>query len=332
MPTRLSFILPCYNVERYIGDCLESIYAQDLAEEEFEVICVNDCSTDGTRDVILSKQALHSNLILLDQPRNMYSGAARNRGLEVASSDYIWFVDSDDMVKPNMAKHLLDLAYQESLDLLFFNFDEFIDGKSDIFIAREDIFRESGVEPGSEFVERHFDCKLGRLSLLWLRLFKRSLILDNKIAFPDLYISQDGPFAWETLLLAKRVKAIKERCYNYRSNPTSITANKNTAKKMAVWSFQFPFQLLRIKNRVSGVVPEGIIEELERSIRYEVNQFVERYRNLPQSERHAYYISLRNAEGWYSTFSDYLTRKNQVIYLFSLLGERFFNIVNRKNN
>lgn len=324
MPVRISFIVPCYNAGRYIADCLDSIYAQGLAEEEFEVICVNDCSTDDTREVILGEQSLHSNLILLDQPRNMYSGAARNRGLEVAHGDYIWFVDSDDMVKPNVAKHLLEKAYDENLDLLMFNFDEFIDGRPNEFIQREDIFQDTDVEQGADFVARHFDSQLSKLSLLWLRLFKHSLIVDNNISFPDLYISQDCPFAWETLLLAKRVRAISERCYNYRSNPTSITANKNTAKKMAVWSFQFPPQLMRIRNRVTGIVPEGIVEELERDIRYEVNQFADRYNHLPQSERKAYYRSLRTVKGWYSSFSSFLTKKHRVLYKSSILGERCF--------
>ena len=110
MSVRLSFILPCYNVGRFIADTLGSLYAQGMPEDEFEVICVNDCSTDDTHDRIAAFAQDHSNLILLDQPRNLYSGAARNRGLEVAQGEYIWFVDSDDQAKPGMAPHLLEIA------------------------------------------------------------------------------------------------------------------------------------------------------------------------------------------------------------------------------
>ena len=268
---KLSFILPCYNVERYIADCLDSIYDQNLPECEFEVICVNDCSTDGTRNEIVKVQNQHSNLVLLDQPRNMYSGAARNRGLEVAQGDYIWFVDSDDRVKPNVASHLLEMAYADNLDILLFNFDEFADGHFGTFNKTNDIFRDVEVMEGGQFVEREFKCNLSRLSLLWLRLVKRSLIEKNQIRFSSLYISQDGPFAWESLLMADRVKSISERCYYFRASAQSITANKNTAKKAAVWSFQYPLQLQGVAERVKHRAPQGVLAWLEQGVRFEVN-------------------------------------------------------------
>ena len=252
MPVKLSFILPCYNVGRFITDTLGSLYAQGMTEDEFEVICVNDCSTDDTHDRIAAFAEAHPNLFLLDQPWNMYSGAARNRGLDVAQGEYIWFVDSDDQVNPGVAPKLLELACAEKLDLLLFNYDEFVDGHPEDVHPVQAIFPGTDIMDGGSFVHTYFDDRLTRLSLLWLRLFRRGLIEENKIRFPDLYISQDCPFAWETLLLAKRVKAIPDRCYLYRSSAGSITANKNTAKKAAVWSFQFPYELERVSEEECG--------------------------------------------------------------------------------
>ena len=329
MQILISFILPCYNVGRYIGDCLDSIYAQNLSEDEFEVICVNDCSTDDTREVITSKQKMHGNLILLDQPRNMYSGAARNRGLDVAKGDYIWFVDADDKVKPDMAKHLLDMAYSDGLDILMFNYDEFSDDTPDRFNKVNDIFRNTQVMTGNDFVVNEFNCNLSQLSLLWLRLFKRSLIEGNAIRFSDLYISQDGPFAWETLLRAQRVKSISERCHVYRANPQSITAKKNTAKKAAVWSFQYPVVISKLASKVKGKVSERIVQQLEANIRFEVNEFAKRYRNLPEEEKHAYYQAMRNDKAWFEQFRSYLSRKNRLIYICGQLNEICFGTVVR---
>lgn len=322
---KLSFILPCYNVERYIADCLNSIYSQDLSEDEFEVICVNDCSTDGTRNEILEIQKQHSNLVLLDQPRNMYSGAARNRGLEVAKGDYIWFVDSDDRVKPNVASHLLEMSYADDLDILLFNYDEFADGHFGTFNQIKDMFRDVEVMEGGRFVEREFKCNLSRLSLLWLRLVKRSLIEKNQIRFSNLYISQDGPFAWESLLMADRVKSISERCYYFRASAQSITANKNTAKKAAVWSFQYPFQIQGVADRVKHRAPQGVMAWLEQSVRFEVNQFALRYLRLPDDEKSKYYRAMKTEKGWYGRFKKYLSRKNKMVYWMGrLLGEGFF--------
>lgn len=323
---RLSFILPCYNVERYIADCLNSIYDQGLPEDEFEVICVNDCSTDGTRNEIVEIQKQHTNLVLLDQPKNMYSGVARNRGLEVAKGDYIWFVDSDDRVKPNVASRLLEMAYVDGLDVLLFNYDEFSDGHYGTFHEINDIFRDTEVMEGGSFVEREFECNLSRLSLLWLRLVKRSLIEKHQIRFSDLYISQDGPFAWESLLQADRVKSISERCYCFRASAQSITANKNTAKKAAVWSFQYPIQIQGVAERVKHCAPQGVLAWLEQSVRFEVNQFALRYLRLPIEEKPKYYQAMRAAKGWYGRFKKYLSRKNKMAYWMGrLLGESCFH-------
>ena len=330
MSVRLSFILPCYNVGRFIADTLGSLYAQGMPEDEFEVICVNDCSTDDTHDRIAAFAQDHSNLILLDQPRNMYSGAARNRGLEVAQGEYIWFVDSDDQAKPGMAPHLLEIARERELDLLLFNYDEFPDGHPEEIRPGRTLFKDTEVMDGPAFVHQYFRDRLTRLSLLWLRLFRRGLIEENGIRFPDLYISQDCPFAWETLLCAQRVQAISERCYNYRSSAGSITANKNTAKKAAVWSFQFPYQLDRLIHTFEGKVPEGIIRKMGINIRTEVNQFAARYVQLPQVEKSAYFRSMRSDKEWFPRFKSYLTRKNRLVYGSSSLGERVFSLAAKK--
>lgn len=324
MSVKLSYILPCYNVGRFITDTLGSLYAQGMSEDEFEVICVNDCSTDDTHDRIAAFAEAHTNLILLDQPRNMYSGAARNRGLDVAKGEYVWFVDSDDQAKPGVASKLLELACGEKLDLLLFNYDEFVDGHPEDVRPAQAIFPGTDVMDGGSFVHTYFDDRLTRLSLLWLRLLRRGLIEENKIRFPDLYISQDCPFAWETLLLAKRVKAIPERCYLYRSSAGSITANKNTAKKAAVWSFLFPYELERVKKSVEGKVPEGILRGIDRNIRHEVNQFAYRYVQLPKNEKSIYFQAMCTDKKWFSHFKSRLNRKNRLIYHSSLLGEWFF--------
>ena len=321
---KLSYILPCYNVGRFIADTLGSIYAQGLPEDEFEVICVNDCSTDDTRDIIAGIQAQHSNLTLLDQPRNMFSGAARNRGLEVAEGEYIWFVDADDMVKLGSAPFLLEQAKMDELDILLFNYDEFRDGEPGLFLEHDDIFRATDVMDGCGFVEKEFGGRLNQLSILWLRLVRRDLIERYHIRFPGLYISQDCPFAWETLLRAERVRAIPGRYYNFRASAGSITANKNTARKAAVWSFQFPREIKKLEARLDGRIPKIVKTTLESNVRHEVNQFANRYLALPEGERGAYYKAMKGSEDWFKEFCQSLSRRNRIIYRSSLFGERCF--------
>ena len=105
---RLSIIIPFYNVEQYIAQCLDSVYQQDIPEEEYEVICVNDASPDGSREIVKEYQKKHKNLILVEHERNKKLGGARNTGLNVAHGTYVLFVDSDDMLAENSIGRLVE--------------------------------------------------------------------------------------------------------------------------------------------------------------------------------------------------------------------------------
>ena len=100
---KISFILPFYGVERYIGKCLESIYQQDIPEDQYEVICINDCSPDDSEKVVLQYAEKHANLQLIKHDVNKKLGAARNTGLKAARGKYVWFIDTDDYIKENCA-------------------------------------------------------------------------------------------------------------------------------------------------------------------------------------------------------------------------------------
>lgn len=93
-----SFIIPIYNGAIYITRCLDSIYAIGLLQDDFEILVVDDCSTDNTRELVLSYVVEHPQVRLLCQNENHRQGAARNRGLKEAKGDYVTFVDGDDIV------------------------------------------------------------------------------------------------------------------------------------------------------------------------------------------------------------------------------------------
>ncbi len=122
MSLRLSFIVPFYNVELYIEECIRSLYVQDIPWEEYEVICVDDCSLDGSRTIVERLQEEYPTLKLLTTPENLRQGGARNMGLDVAQGRYIWFVDSDDYICPNILDRLLNVIDTNSLDILQFDY------------------------------------------------------------------------------------------------------------------------------------------------------------------------------------------------------------------
>ena len=142
MMLRFSFIVPFYNVELYIEECIRSLYNQDIPWDEYEVICIDDCSPDGSRKIVEKLQTEYPTLKLLTTPENLRQGGARNMGLDIARGKYIWFVDSDDYIKPNCLKRLLKQAEAEDLDILDFDFDS--DFSKQAFIKNEKSF-DSGI-------------------------------------------------------------------------------------------------------------------------------------------------------------------------------------------
>lgn len=117
---KFSLIIPAYNVENQISKCLNSLYNQDLPQEEYEIIIVDDGSSDNTYHFVEKLIENKKNTVLLTQ-ENQKQGAARNNALNIARGEYVWFIDSDDYIEDNVLKTLYELSKIEDLDLLCFN-------------------------------------------------------------------------------------------------------------------------------------------------------------------------------------------------------------------
>lgn len=117
MTKAFSIIVPAYNVAPYLDRCLESCLQQDLPEEEYEIIVVNDGSNDNTLEIAQAFAAIHSSVKVLSQ-ENKGLSEARNAGLSLAQGDYVWFVDSDDTIAPNCLNALYRQADSTSADVI----------------------------------------------------------------------------------------------------------------------------------------------------------------------------------------------------------------------
>ena len=209
---RLSIIVPFYNVEPYIEECIRSLYDQDIPMEEYEVICVDDCSPDGSRTIVERLQKEYSTLKLLCHTENKRQGGARNTGMKVAQGRYIWFVDSDDYIKPNCLKGLLVQAENEDLDILDFDFDA--DYSKQPFRKNAESY-EMGPCSGADYVFNNHRGKWSwRCSTVCSGLIKRELI--NDLLFREKVQYEDNDYALLMYARAKRVHHIPERLYYYR--------------------------------------------------------------------------------------------------------------------
>ena len=217
---RLSIIIPFYNVEQYIVQCLDSVYHQDIPEEEYEVICVNDASPDHSRDIVLEYQKLHKNLVLIEHEHNKKLGAARNTGRSIARGKYIWNVDSDDYIAENCLSSILKQCEQNNLDILMFNLASDTEGVNNT--ADFPFCVSNAPQDGISCLNQNLS-EIGRFCPVWRYIYKRDFLDANHIYSPEINMGEDVPYAFKALLLAKKILLVNEVYYHYRINPASLT-------------------------------------------------------------------------------------------------------------
>lgn len=308
-------------MERYIADCLDSIYAQDMPEEGFEVICVDDCSTDDTCSVIENWLQAHPNLKLIRHQRNMRVGIARNDGMKQAKGDYICFVDADDMLPKGVMKKICSVAIENDLDVLLYN-----NSVVSLGVYREEtvMFSESTVLSGSEYVEKCLHGNIGKLGASWAKLFKRSFLLQHSIWYSDLVYSEDSAFTWETMICANRVMSMSEVGYVYRVNDFSFSSNKKKPFVLFTYSVLYPEVLMdlldRYEDRASEMMRKGIVNE----IKTVVNGFGEEYLSYEEKGRQEFHSMIRNHK---ICFWKYLHKRQKLAYMSRKTGFHIYNIV-----
>ena len=231
---RLSVIIPFYNVEQYIAQCLDSVYNQDIPEEEYEVICVNDASPDHSRDIVLEYQKKHSNLVLVEHEVNKKLGAARNTGRKVARGKYIWNVDSDDMIVSNCLKEILERCESNDLDVLLFCYDIYTDG---LRIERDRPWEESPKPcSGIEFWKKQVISHQGEISQVWTQMYRREFLDEKHIFSPEINMAEDESYTYSSFLQAQRLMVTNQAYYVFRQNPTSLTSSlKNAPTPMLLY-------------------------------------------------------------------------------------------------
>ena len=307
---KFSFILPCYNIGRYIAGCLDSLFAQDMPEDEFEVICVNDCSTDNTRDVILSYAAEHSNLTLIDHTVNLTAGGARNTGIEASRGEYIWFVDPDDAIKPDCLQELYSKAREADVDVLFFNYD---DADEDLNVQREDrTYPDSETCSGQEFILKYFKNKFSAFGIIWREIYHADFLRETGIRYPIMRKAQDVVFLWKVMLRAGRVCSVSKAYYTYRSNPYSVTKHQTDAK------VAFSDRILRASEIIKMLEKNEVLPDLEkdmlRSARWCANSNLELVSQMSRGERKRYWDEMVQHPEALAVVRPYMNRKHRILF------------------
>lgn len=218
-----SIIIPVYNVEPYLRECLDSVSHQTFAD--WEAICVNDGSTDSSGD-ILSEYAAHDSRFHITTQPNGGLSSARNRGLAHAQGDYILFLDSDDWLENN-ALEILDsnlhppTSNLQPLDMLCFGGRRYDEATSTYKPA--DVLPHITYSSGMEYYNANALCQRDfAFVCVVLRCYRRQFLLDNNLRFREGILHEDNEFTPRACLKAQSIKVIPDVLYNYRVRPNSI--------------------------------------------------------------------------------------------------------------
>jgi glycosyltransferase involved in cell wall biosynthesis len=313
MNIKLSFIVPFYNVEKYIAACLDSLYAQDLPLELYEVICIDDCSPDDSKQIVKEYQRRYSNLILIEHERNKALGGARNTGIQAAKGEYIWFIDSDDYIENYQISRLINLCISNKLDVLLFNYQRVDDMR--YIIEDGTVFKDEKKLTGNEFVKKTFGSNfIYHLGYVWRCIFKTQYLIDNNLFFPEMEYWEDTEFFPRAILTANRVQSVKDIIYNYRVNSNSISGDYNKFKSDRIFQFSFcaGFNLFHFSQDYKPQ-DEDIATSLNAKSIWYFNSFSKPLFLCKINEKFKFYQLIKKNKIRIKEIRDYLTFKNRIL-------------------
>ena len=329
---QLSYIIPVYNAKRYLKECLDSIYAQDILEVDFEVICVNDCSLDCSREMILEYQKLHSNLVLIDHAENKKAGGARNTGLLVAKGKYIWFVDADDTIEPNALKKVLYHCQKDDLDVLNFNYHlMYKDNSIAVKVFDDSIRVENGVSFLLNTYAEELICHLG---FPWRTVYRMSMLRDCSIRFPEqLLYGEDTTFMVEGIMHSNRVRAISDVLYNYRQNvATSSTAQLTALSGKRIYESIFcaGALIIALKNQAAQIT-KPLANAIQKGLPWFVNRLFIRLIRTSRKERRLFYKALYynriDLIDYPKQLNAYMDKKNSFVVRCPMMGKILLDVL-----
>lgn len=319
---KFSIIVPVYNVEKFLRESLDSIVAQTFSD--FEVICVNDGSTDNSLD-ILNEYAKNDSRFKIISQENQGQGVARNNALDIAQGEYLLFVDPDDFIELNTLEVLYNKFEETDVDIIQFDYKT----------CREDGTRKR-VETFKNRLKKYFNYSIinnqvfnwheikkknleKMFLVVWDKSYKTSFIKEHSIKFAPNKIGEDQIFTLKATFLANKILYVNKSFYNYRKRIGSAL-NNLSEDNFCVFE--------NIKLLKDFLVTNNLFGEYEFSFeKYLSTALCWNYANIPPVSTEKYLNKCREL----LSQKDYELFLNKVKGKLSLL-ERIFSIKNKKIN
>ncbi|MDG9692866.1 CDP-glycerol glycerophosphotransferase family protein [Streptomyces sp. DH17] len=208
---RISVIVPIYQVQSFLRECLDSVLEQSF--RDIEVIAVNDCSPDRCGEIVDEYAKADERVRALHLPENVGLGRARNAGMEIARGDYLFFLDSDDTLTPDSLQLIADrLAQTSDPDVLIFDYARTFWWGGETRNSLASVFRTEGPEVFTAKQRPEF---LNLIMVVWNKVYRREFVEQRGFQFPPGYY-EDTPWTFPVLMSAERMAALDHVVVHYR--------------------------------------------------------------------------------------------------------------------
>lgn len=278
----VSIIIPVFNTEKYLRQCIDSACQQTF--KDIEILIIDDASTDNSLSIIREYQSLDPRIGVIVFQQNRGSGAARNAALEKASARYIMFLDSDDWLELDAVEQLHKKVSQQNFEMVMFGYvwqsawDTAGHGNRQNRIIKTPVLEDD--EPN--FFRYMMQQRKGLSFMAWQFIYERNALLKTQLLFPEGIYFEDVTFVSKAAYLFKHVGILKQGLYNYRYRPNSIT-QAVSKKKIRDWH-QSLFLVKKFLEE-QGIYPQYEKEYLIRYLQHAVCGSHYDYLRLPQQER-----------------------------------------------
>ena len=276
--------MPVYNAEKYLRRSLDCVLAQTLGD--FELICVDDGSTDSSPSILEEYEAKDPRVSVLTQ-KNSGAGAARNTGLEKARGEYLAFLDSDDLYEPDMLATSYARAHENDADVVVFRCDRFTDDVQRAVLCTEAIRRDL-IPQNEPFAGKDIQWNIffSFLGWTWDKLFKEKFVRDNRLKFQKQRTTNDLLFVFSAILKAERIVTLDNVFAHHRDHRGSISVTREKSWRC------FYDALTALRERL---IEWGLFERREQDfVNYSFNFALWHLNTLHGPAYHALYEKLKN--------------------------------------
>ena len=235
-PVAVSVIIPVYNTAKFLPKCLDSVVGQTL--QNLEIICIDDGSTDNSPEILREYERKDSRVKVITKP-NQGCWTARNAGLDIATGEYVAFVDSDDYLELDAYETAYNAAHAHDIDILYFGY--YKDEKPRKYPAKiVDVQSTTDFRKFPQFV------------FVWNRLYKNSMLKESGVKFEELPVLNDFAFDYMVLPWAKKLESIENVFYHYNMQNTGSITHVTKKKERSLKLIPLIVQTWREKNYLQG--------------------------------------------------------------------------------